>query len=319
MAQNQSGNTFFTGVDIYNQHKNEDQATKKQTLDKPNKIDTKDEEKRERAEKAFKQIVNKVNFGDCERNYDDYKVKPGFDFWRLLAKSSQKKLDQLKVKIPDTFVMIDPNSVYLRYDENKKKIVKMAEDVTFQDFEDNIKNTDPHFCPPEWNPNEPKEGYKWEKFCKEKEEFGYEMDKRYFVCKKKKSGESFLFSMPSDLWTLPDWKNKPNSEKQQPESILQKFIYPVGQPPKGQKACITRLVYKTKHNKGDMANKKDPNRIKKKKPFKDGDTFEYKYYPESGGPISIYAKSDELRQRAIIKKFKIKFIKNEENNKLDSI
>ena len=249
----------------------------------------------------------------------DYKVKPGFDFWRLLAKSSQKKLDQLKVKIPDTFVMIDPNSVYLRYDENKKKIVKMAEDVTFQDFEDNIKNTDPHFCPPEWNPNEPKEGYKWEKFCKEKEEFGYEMDKRYFVCKKKKSGESFLFSMPSDLWTLPDWKNKPNSEKQQPESILQKFIYPVGQPPKGQKACITRLVYKTKHNKGDMANKKDPNRIKKKKPFKDGDTFEYKYYPESGGPISIYAKSDELRQRAIIKKFKIKFIKNEENNKLESI
>ena len=43
MAQKQEGNTFFTGVDIYNQHKNEDQATKKQTFDKP-KIDTKDEE-----------------------------------------------------------------------------------------------------------------------------------------------------------------------------------------------------------------------------------------------------------------------------------
>ena len=128
MAQNQSGNTFFTGVDIYNQHKNEDQATKKQTFDKP-KIDTKDEEKRLHAESAFKQILNKVSFADTGVDYSDYKVKPGFDFWRLLAKSSQKKLDQLKVKIPDTFVMIDPNSVYLKYDKSKKKIVKRRSEL----------------------------------------------------------------------------------------------------------------------------------------------------------------------------------------------
>ena len=298
MAQKQEGNTFFTGVDIYNQHKNEDQATKKQTFDKP-KIDTKDEEKRVHAETAFKQIVSKVSFADTGVDYSDYKVKPGFDFWRLLAKSSQKKLDQLKVKIPDTFVMIDPTSVYLRYDKHKKKIVKMAEDVTFQDFEDNIKNTDPHFCPPEYNKDDQNE----------RVEFIKEMDKRYFVCKKQKSGNSLSFNMPSDLLTLPDWKNKPNSEKQKLESILQKFIYPVGQPPKGQKACITRLVYKTKHNKGDMSNKKDPNRIKKKKPFKDGDTFEYKYYLDH----------DVLREKVMHRKFRIKFLRNEENNKLESI
>ena len=256
MAQNNSANTFLTGTDLHKTYKNEE-PVKKARINEQSSADKKLRHDEARKEEAWQQIKNRVCFKQGNDSYSDYKVKPGFDFWELIAKSSQKKLDMLRIKIPDTVLIFHNNSFcYLRTDGITGKIIKKGEEVNLSEVEKVIIDNDPFFNRP----------------IKESDTFAQaEREKRYFMCSRTSGGlNEMSFNMPSDLLTLTGWKSKSNTEKLQKQTILQQYIYPTG-----KKACITRFVYKTKHNKGDMANKKDPNRSRKKWPFRDGDNFNY--------------------------------------------
>ncbi len=57
-----------------------------------------------------------------------------------------------------------------------------------------------------------------------------------------------------------------NNEKLKPKHLVQKDIYPTG-----NKACITRMVYKTKHSKGES---QGPAPEAPRTPITDGDYWE---------------------------------------------
>ena len=79
--------------------------------------------------------------------YDDYKVLPGFAFWMSLAKTKQEKLNSLKIRIPETIVVLQNNSFcWLRTDEATGKVKKLGElEANLNDFEKTLIESDPFF------------------------------------------------------------------------------------------------------------------------------------------------------------------------------
>ncbi len=70
--------------------------------------------------KKWDQLVKKISFDPPnESYYNKRELKPGFDFWRLLAKSP-KSLKKLNTRIPHSFIMLGPNNYYhMFYSEEK--------------------------------------------------------------------------------------------------------------------------------------------------------------------------------------------------------
>ncbi len=70
--------------------------------------------------KKWDQLVKKISFDPPNENYySKRELKPGFDFWRILAKSP-KSLKKLNIRIPHSFIMLGPNNYYhMCYSEQK--------------------------------------------------------------------------------------------------------------------------------------------------------------------------------------------------------
>ena len=68
--------------------------------------------------KKWEQLVKRISFDpSSDSYYNKRELKPGFDFWRILAKSP-KTLKKLNVRIPHSFIMLGPNNYYhLSYSE----------------------------------------------------------------------------------------------------------------------------------------------------------------------------------------------------------
>ena len=215
------------------------------------------EDNDERRRRAWLEIKKKVCFEDENGDaYDDYKVLPGFHFWRNLAKMKPEKLATLKVRIPDCIVVLPNNScVGLSTHETSGHIVKIDEQyANLNEFESEILKKDNSYT---------KESH---------------YNKKYFMCMRQESGLNEMnFSTGNDLLTFGVWKSRSNNEKLKPKHLIQKYIYPTG-----TKACITRMVYKTKHNKGENL---VPTPEAQRPPILDGDCWECKHGAKDGQTI----------------------------------
>lgn len=69
----------------------------------------------------------------------EYKLKPGFDFWKALA-TMKYPVEKLRVWIPDSFVVLGNNTFYwLRTNEATGKLIRRGElHAQYLDFEKNV-------------------------------------------------------------------------------------------------------------------------------------------------------------------------------------
>ena len=87
----------------------------------------KDEQQKKNWDKVLKNFTFEPPNDDF---YLDFPVKPGFWFWKTLA-SAERGLDELRVAIPHSFVVLGNNSfAYLSYDRKTRRIVRKSEQET---------------------------------------------------------------------------------------------------------------------------------------------------------------------------------------------
>jgi hypothetical protein len=249
-----SGTFALTGTELekfQQTNKEAEEPTKTGTsfekTEVPRYVDpTPKEDDDDRRRRTWAEIRKKCCFEDDSGDaYDDYKVLPGFHFWQCLAKMKQDKLSTLKVRIPDCIVVLPNNScIGLSTHPTSGHIVKIDEQyANLNEFEAEILKKDPSYL------KEP------------------HYSRKYFMCMRQESGFNEMnLSTGNDLLTLNVWKSRSNNEKLKPKHLIQKYIYPTG-----NKACITRMVYKTKHNKGES---QGPALEAPRTPVTDGDTWE---------------------------------------------
>ncbi len=197
------------------------QSQKIKTLFKNDKSFDSNVNAEDHKQKNWDKLIKKISFEPPnDEYYSSFSVKPGFWFWKQLA-MYEKSNNELKVRIPDTFIVLGNNNfVWMTYSEKTGKIERKNELTTTQvEFEAAVKRKLDRRLPG--------------------------IDSYLFVHRSPGRIEN---EISKNVFTKSQCDPiNSGSPKVDHPSMLQEYIYP-----KGQNAAITRICYKT-GNSREMA------------------------------------------------------------------